>query len=160
MVINHNVQFWVKVYDQEQAGWIVRAYRRMTTERGERLKIGLVSLGEWRETVDITGDTQWCLPTPLHPHQNIPGNPEEPPPRKRRALEDRLQDRATSLMNCMEEQPSTSVSNRQRQKKKGRGGARKKWFLIQHGPLHKEDPTGWETWDGYQWFQDYENLAM
>ncbi|KAK7464185.1 hypothetical protein VKT23_006351 [Stygiomarasmius scandens] len=158
MVVNQEVQFWLKVYDQEQAGWVVRAYHRMTTEKGERLKIGLVSLNKWRETVDITGDTQWCLPSPLHPHMSTPEDPEGPPPRKRRTLENRLQDQASpraSLMERLGEKPTASGSNRQR-RNKGRGGARKKWFLNQHGPLHTEDPTGWETWDGYQWLQDYE----
>ncbi|KAK7435680.1 hypothetical protein VKT23_019513 [Stygiomarasmius scandens] len=156
MVINHEVQFWVKVYDQEQAGWVVRAYRRMTTERGEQLRIGLVSLREWRETVNILGETQWGLPTPLHPHISSSGNSEGPPPRKRRALEDRLQNQPTSLIDRLGETSNSSGSNRQR-RNKGRGGTRKKWFIIQHGPLHGEDPIGWETWDGHQWFQNYED---
>ncbi|KAK7461737.1 hypothetical protein VKT23_008166 [Stygiomarasmius scandens] len=159
MIIGEEVQFWTKIYDQEQAGWVVQAYRRMTTERGERLRISLVSLQEWRNMIEIQGDMQWSLPTPLHPHLDPATNSGGPPPRKKQALEDRLQDEVSpqsSLIDRLGGTPSSSSLNCQR-RKKARGGVQKKWFFTQHGPLHTVDPIGWEAWDGYQWFQNFGN---
>ncbi|THU89326.1 hypothetical protein K435DRAFT_865409 [Dendrothele bispora CBS 962.96] len=153
-----NGEFWVKIFDNDQAGWIIRAFHRFVTDDGYQFRLSLVSLEEWRDSLDATADREWSLPYPLNPNTELIENVCPLPGRIRPPLGERLSEHLTTTLT----KPSATLADRlgmeplkepTTKKRKHRGGKRKREYARTLGPLPSANPSNWQDWEPTSWLQ-------
>ncbi|THU98058.1 hypothetical protein K435DRAFT_795970 [Dendrothele bispora CBS 962.96] len=157
-----NGEFWVKIFDNDQAGWIARAFHRFITDDGYHFHLGLVSLEEWRDSLDTAADREWSLPYPLNPNTELVEKVHPLPGRIRLPLTEQLTEQLSEHHSQNLAKPSATLAERlgmelstepTTKKRKHRGGKRKREYARTLGPLPSANPSNWQDWEPTSWLQ-------